>query len=292
MTNCGDQPPPEQANQIHQERVAAKARTDAMVVEAEKQKLGMEKPLAGNDSAVISELLDNPGSTNLDCDDKLYSLAIHLDALTIARIERSEYIELSKLLPRDRVVPGDDYERLDLVHKDGRLALAPQMDKDASIISSYKKWEAAFDIYAGIFVRAHPRRGPEIYQYKHVIRNAADSFVWLGIYSYDRVFRTHMQSNPGRSWGKKLKDAWSDHVHQHKPAMHGDTSSGKKRKICRYFNKNGRCAKGAQCKYDHRCSNCLMFGHGKYNCRKLKKEIKEPQSSTTTANAKTSLESA
>lgn len=271
-------------NEIHLERLAAKTRTDAMVVEAERQKLGLEKPLTGT---VTSDILAEPGSSNIDCDDQLFALSVHLDLATIRRIEQGEYVELSKLLPRDKVVPGDEYDKVEIVSKDGKPAFAPHGgDRDAQIINSYKRWEAAFDIYAGIFVRAQPRRGPELYQYKHTIWKAADSYVWPGIYAYDKIFRTHMQSNPGRTWAKKHRNAWTDHVHVHKTLNYsGDPNGVRKRKICRFFNKNGRCSKGAQCEFEHRCSVCLMFGHGKFNCRKAKKEEKDPAPAAVNSNS-------
>lgn len=99
-----------------------------------------------------------------------------------------------------------------------------------------------------------------------------------------------MQDNPGRTWAKKHKDAWSNHVHLHKPALvQADVNFGKRRKICRFFNKNGKCTKGAQCEFDHRCSVCFMFGHGKYNCRKAaKRESKETSSQNAAGSAHTS----
>lgn len=238
----------------------------------------MPLPLTGNNPGSTPQLdvLDTPGSFNTECDDNLFALAMHLDLAMVQKIERGEYVELSKLLPREKLVPQDEYDKVTIVSKNGKPAFEPHPgDKDSVIINSYKRWEAAFDVYAGVFVRAHPRRSPEIFQYKHTIRKAAESYVWSGIYAYDKVFRTHMQSNPGRTWSKKHKDAWSDHVHVHKVVVANEGNPGKKRKICRYFNKNGRCAKGAQCEYDHRCAVCFMFGHGKYNCRKAKKDDKE-----------------
>lgn len=275
------EPNSDDANRVHQERVAAKTRTDAMIVEAERQKLALEKPLAGTDiTELVSHhlLLDNPGSCNLDCDDKLFALAVHLDKGTIGKIENGDFVELSKLLPRDKVLPEDEFDKVEIVSKDGKPAFNPIVDKDSSIINCFKKWEAAFDVYAGVFVRAHPKRGPEIFEYKHTIRKASESFVWSGIYAYDKIFRTHMETNKGRTWGKKLKDVWTDHVHMHlhKPLNVPGEGSGRKRKICRFFNKNGKCVKGSQCEYEHRCAVCFMFGHGKYNCRRAaKKDMKD-----------------
>lgn len=268
-------------NPVHQERIAAKTCTDAMVVEAERQKLELERPLAGTIDSLITEtsLFDNPRSSNLQCDNKLFALAVHVDKATKIKIENGEFVDLSKLLPHDKVLPDDEFDKVEIVSKDGKPAFNPVVDKDTAIINSFKKWEAAFDVYAGIFVKAHPRCGPEIFEYKHTIRKALESFVWSSIYAYDKVFRTHMETNKGRTWGKKIKDAWSDHVHMHlskATSPNTDTLSARKRKCCRYFNKNGHCTKGGQSEFDHQCSVCFMFGHGKYNCRKNAKKETAP----------------
>lgn len=202
-----------------------------MIVEAERQKLALEKPVTGNDLIIMDQvqlILDNPGSCNLECDDKLFALAVHLDRATIDKIEKGDFVELSKLLPHDKVFPEDEFDKVEIVSKDGKPVFHPMVDKDSAIINSFKKWEAAFDIYAGVFVRAHPKRGPEIFEYKHMIRKASDNFVWSCIYAYDKIFRTHMETNKGHTWGKKLKDAWSDHVHMHIHRVSSPPGDGRK----------------------------------------------------------------
>lgn len=264
-------------DQVQQERSAAKNRTDQMILEAERQKLNLEWPVPGRGliqrPSNLQELLDNPGSHNLECDNNLHGLSVHLDFLTISKIEMGEFMDLSKLLPSDKVVPDEEPNRLQLVNQDGRLGVAPFTDKDAVAINSFKRWELAFDVYAGVYTQAHPKRGPEILEYKHIIRRAADTYVWQNVYDYDKVHRTHMHKNPGRTWSKKHKDAWSDHVKIYHHLVLNQPAEilapGKRRKPCRYFNKNGRCTKGSSCEFDHRCSFCGLFGHGRHNCRKL-----------------------
>lgn len=289
----------EENQRIQQERQVAKGRTEQMVLEAERQKISMECPITGKKNLLSPELariLDQPGSHNLECDDKLYGLSIHLDEATLLLIESGQFIDLSKLLPNDKVVPDDEPECLQLVHQDGKLGIAPQVDKDAVIINSFKRWELAFDVYTGVFARAHPQRGPELFEYKHIIRRASETYIWQNVYSYDKVHRTHMQRNPGRTWSKKHKDAWSDHVKIYRKAALNTTTEGsasnKKRKPCRYFNKNGKCIKGSSCEFDHKCAFCGLFGHGKHNCRKFLASKKEtgaptpqPSASVSSTNA-------
>lgn len=282
---------------LQQERQAAKNHTDQMVLEAERQKIAMERPVTGKKFVVnpdLLKILDDPGSHDLACDNNLYGLSIHLDDQTIALIEAGQFVDLSKLIPHDKVVPDDEPEKLQLVNQEGRLGVAPAVDKDAVIINCFKKCELAFDVYAGVFTRAHPRRGPEMLEYKHIIRRAADTYVWTNVYNYDKIHRTHMQRNPGQTWSKKHKDAWSDHVKIYKNAalMTGQelVNPGRKRKPCRFFNKNGKCNKGSNCEFDHKCAFCGMYGHGKHNCRKflaLKKEEGHPVPSKPSASTST-----
>lgn len=278
---------------MQQERAAAKDRTDQLVVEAERQKANLERPLTGNATLQQKDLdesshLNTPGTTDLECDKKLYALSVHLDKSLVSRIIRGEFIDLSKLLPRDKVVPEDDIDKVQIVSKDGKPAFEPFFDKDSTIITNYRRWELAFDIYAGVYTRAHPLRAPELYEYKHTIRRASDTFIWSNVYDYDKVFRTHMQFNPRRTWALKHQDAWSDHVRVFKSSAQGAaldvSTSSKKRKPCRFFNKNGKCTKGSSCEFDHKCSFCNIFGHGRYNCRKLLATVKKepPAVSSTT----------
>lgn len=264
------------------ERSAAKERTDQMILEAERQKINMGCPVTGKRFSIspeLTEILDKPGSHNLECDNNLYGLSIHLDETLLTLIRAGQYVDLSKILPNDKVVPDEEPERVQLVQQDGKLGIASFVDKDAVIINSFKRWELAFDVYAGVFTRAHPRRGPEMLEYKHIIRRASETYVWANVYAYDKIHRTHMQNNPGRTWSKKHRDAWSDHVKIYRSSALQSSpetlNQGKKKKPCRYFNKNGKCTKGSGCEFDHKCAFCGMFGHGKHNCRKFLASKKE-----------------
>lgn len=289
-------------DQLQRERQAAKARTDEMILEAERQKLHLERPISGKRpilTAQLQMLLDNPGSDNLECDNKLYGLSVHLDDQLVLLIEAGQFVDFSKLIPTDKVVPDDEPDKLQLVNQGGRLGVTASTDKDVVIINSFKRWELAYDVYAGVYTRAHPKRGPEMLEYKHVIRRASDTYVWANVYAYDKIHRHHMEKNPGRTWAKKHRDAWSDHVKIYKPSALSSTpeitNPGKKRKYCKFFNKNGKCIKGSSCEYDHRCSFCGLFGHGRHNCRKLagnKKETPAQGSPTMTPSSRSLTQAA
>lgn len=111
--NLGQPNPVIQHNTVAEERQAAKARTDQLIVEAEQQRLTLEKPITGNETAGAGNatqarrhsVLDQPGSDDLECDNKLYGLSVHLDHKLKEHIIAGEYVELSLLLPKDKVVP-------------------------------------------------------------------------------------------------------------------------------------------------------------------------------------------
>lgn len=161
-------------------------------------------------------------------------------------------------------------------------------------MTSFERWLVAFEVYAGIYTKRNPRRAPEIFQYIYKIRKGAEVYQWHNVYTYDKIFRTHMGKNPGRNWGSALRDTWDNHVRETQlkeksppTANLGAPSSDKKRKkgFCWKFNKSGYCSNGANCEWDHRCEVCGLPNHGKYNCRKRERRMrdKEPRNKTGTS---------
>lgn len=253
--------------------------TDEQIQDAERRKATLEKP-PGRQVVTLNQdqagVYNRPGSTDLKCDDKYFELGVHVrDEATRGKIERGEFVELPKLYPKDRV--PDDEGRLQLVNKDGTPQFVPSETRDMVPITSFERWQVAFEVYAGIYTRKNPVRAPEIFQYIHKIRKAAEVYQWVNVYTYDKLFRTHMSENPGRSWASSLRDAWDNNVRETLQkskvtvASAGTPPSGdKKRKkgYCWKFNKSGYCSSGSNCEWDHRCSVCGLPNHGKYNCRK------------------------
>ena len=133
-----------------------------------------------------------------------FYLTCHIDQALQQKIEKGQFVDLDKLLPRDRMSPFDgrnqatDESTFEWVQQDGGTFLMPP--KKTSRITSFKKWEQAFRVYATIYCSGNPNRSREIWQYISVINTAASSYMWDNVYSYDVVFRQLMEFNPACSW--------------------------------------------------------------------------------------------
>ena len=211
----------------------------------------------------------------------------HLDEHTKIKIQKGEYVDFGKLIPKDRILAEED-ERLELVVRQGRTFWS--LVSESVTINCYNRWEQAFRIFSDIYTRSHPHRSSELIQYNHIIHSISSSYVWENVYDYDKEFRLHLSKHPEWSWSVILQQAWSMRLrdwirgafanynsspansnHCHSGAGSGSNNNGNRVKInepCRQFNK-GFCKFGASCKYEHRCSYCHKFGHMILNCRKL-----------------------
>ena len=132
---------------------------------------------------LMSQNIPNIGSGVSD--DDFFHLTCHIDPSLIHKIEKGEFIELEKLLPKDKMGKNGDENRLEWVHRDGNTFLVPA-GKDTKI-SSFHKWEQAFRAYATIYCGA-PHRSKEIWQYITVINTVASSYIWDNVYNYDITF--------------------------------------------------------------------------------------------------------
>ena len=138
-------------------------------------------------------------------DDQFFHLTCHIDPNLKSKIERGEYVELEKLLPKDRRKSRDE-NQLTLVHRDGMTYFAPVSE---SKIGSVRRWEQAFRIYAAIYSRANPHRAAEIWQYVYVINTAATTYSWDNVSQYDITFRHLMSDYPARSWALIYHQMWN-----------------------------------------------------------------------------------
>ena len=202
-----------------------------------------------------------------------------------SKIEREEFIELERLLPKDKI-PGlrsgaDDLNKqlFQLITQGTNSYLDPPAPKGGRI-NSIRKWDQAFRVFAAIYTHANPERASEIWQYIYVIHTAAAANPWENIYFYDINFRELMASKPWRSWGKTYTQGWNmafnngntSNFASGSSIVNPNHSSGRskdwKDDCCWRFNRN-RCKKtGSDCNYDHRCTYCAGWNHGFYNCRK------------------------
>ena len=199
----------------------------------------------------------------------------YVDEMTKQKIGNREYIDFSKLMPKDQMSIEEDHW-MEMVNKGGMSYWLPVADREATVISSYRKWEQAFRVFSNIYTEFHPHRAGELIQYNHIIHTTSQSYVWENVYRYDREFRLHMaKHHQHRSWGVILQQAWSmflkDRVNYRQKSgnnyQSGNNHNPTRRRLCFNFNA-GNCTFSRRCRFDHRCSYCNKFGHGAFNCRR------------------------
>ena len=230
-------------------------------------------------------------------DDEFFHLTCHIDKAMHDKIEKGDYVDLEKLLPKGGMpnLPNPnagltDGNRLEWIQKDGHTFLAPVMDKNNKI-NSFRRWEQAFRMYATIYCGANPGRAKEIWQYISVINTASASYVWENVYSYDVIFRHLMAFNPQRSWAITYNQMWNLAMREplnrnNKFSFGGNggtnntassnqrkpTGGKKKVKYCWNWNKGIKCKYDAKCHFIERCSYCDSPNHGLDTCVKAKKK--------------------
>ena len=207
-------------------------------------------------------------------DDEFFHITCHMDPTLRSKIEKGEFVELEKLLPKNRNKNNEG--KLEWVHKEGMTYLAP-VERD-NRISGVRRWEQAFRVYAAIYSKAHPERSAEIWQYIHVINTAASTYIWDNVANYDYTFRQLMSNNPQRSWCRTYNQYWNlsmkDHIvnqikggNNYGQSNQKRQSSNKKNDHCWKFNK-GACTQGKNCKWIHKCKYCDSTDHSFNNCNK------------------------
>ena len=239
-------------------------------------------------------------------DDDFFHLSCHMETALRQKIEAGEYVDLEKLLPRDRTKRLTNGEtRFEWVNRDSGTFLVPTSERELKI-NSVRCWDQAFRIYATIYCGANPTRSQEIWQYVSVINTAAASYMWDNVASYDFTFRHLMAFNPKRSWAKTYNQMWNlcmkdplpktnnqrnysfsnfntgsksnaaaTNAIQGTSAGHGSHSTdnnakkGKKLVYCWNFNKGVPCKYGAKCRFRECCSYCDSPEHAVLSCPKL-----------------------
>ena len=129
-------------------------------------------------------------------DESYLMVATHVDEHLFNKIINHEYVDFSRLIPKDKVLE-EDFGGMELIHKAGRTIFTPYVDRDATTISSFNRWEQAFRVFSAIYTKQYPHRASELIQYNHLIFSTSQTYVWSNIYAYDRDFRIHLSLNPG-----------------------------------------------------------------------------------------------
>ena len=286
----------------------ARDRANKLIIEAEKFKASVNTP-SGNNQFELNSVVNNTDATvnagnlgtTLDQDDQFFHVTCHIDENLRLKIQKGDYVELDKLLPKQK---GDNSRdsKLDLVFKDGHSFFVPAVPNNR--INSVRRWEQAFRVYAAIYSQANPNRAAEIWQYVHVINTAASAYTWENVASYDLTFRHLMAANPQRSWAKLYHQMWNISLRDPLPKNFGYQNqnhfgsnhsssnwSGKfdkvpqkgngyqgskdqkdkvttKPKYCWDFNRGKQCKDGDKCRYVNRCLYCDSPSHPKFECPK------------------------
>ena len=221
-------------------REEAQAKADRAILEAEKFEAVINEPEGMSHLAHSIHLQDNVNdsgegqgqerqpfgvnthqgeneriSTGLS-DDDFFHLTCFIEPSLISKIEKGEFVELEKLLPKPRNKRRGNDNLMQWVHRDGETFLAPAGDGDRAI-SGIRRWEQAFRVYSTIYCSVKPHRAKEIWQYISIINTAASSFVWDNVYEYDVLFRHLMAFNPNRSWSVTYTQMWNVCMREHLP---------------------------------------------------------------------------
>ena len=262
----------------------------SIVIDAEKLKAAVEGPPRGKE-IFKGNLID---CVDVGDDDDYFHLTCHVDHTLKQKIQKGEFVDLEKLLPRNRFAAKNE-DRLEWVSKDGMAFLAPVQDRKNKI-GGVRTWEQAFRIFSAINCQANPHRAGEIWQYIHLINSAASTYIWENVAYYDYTFRQMMAERPGHSWSKTYVQLWQlamrDTIQKNNfnnngantsfvsgkrgdnRENHQQPASGQKIKTwhdncCWKFGRTGKCDRQS-CRFDNRCSYCGSYSHGYHACIKRK----------------------
>ena len=261
-------------------------RTDEIILYAERHRAELAAP-PGNAFNLNAPVITAPvGLSN----NNFFHLTCHIDSGLWAKIERGDYVNLERLLPKEKGssfgAASTQENRLEWIQKDGQTFLAPAQDRSTKI-THFRKWEQAFRVYTMIYCGANPTRSKEIWQYISVINTASTAYSWDNVANYDYTFHHLMEFNPQHSWALTYNQMWNLSMRDpiqfkgpHNSGWGGGSSrigqnyspKGGKPDYCWNFNKGIKCHFGKKCKFIERCSYCDSPTHGYNTCKKTGKE--------------------
>ena len=247
----------------------AKELADKMILDVEQFKTSVAAPQGNQIKNIFSDFSEYVKVIADNDDDEFFHITAHVDHNLKSKIEKGEYVDLERLMPRDRVqqmqqINDSEAKLVQIWQKNGEMFLTPRNREYR--INSVKRWEQAFRVYAAIYSSVNPHHLAEIWQYVYTINNAASAFSWDSVAYYDYHFRHLMHTKPNRSWGKIYSQLWniafksvSGERNNSNYGNHGQSTSGNGGKnlygdwrdnCCWRFNKGNQCAKW-NCRYDH-----------------------------------------
>ena len=147
-----------------------------MVREAEKSRARIYQ-VPGKFTELTPENNDRPGVINTPpgfsavLDEDYLMVGNHVDELTRKKIINGEYVDFSKLMPRDRILLEED-NRMEMVNKGGLSYWIPISERESTSVNSFYKWEQAFRVFSNIYMEAYPAKANELVQYNHITHTA------------------------------------------------------------------------------------------------------------------------
>ena len=302
-----DERPPAGRRQAEEQINEGRRLADRFILEAEQFKASVQPPKGNGHSTDLNTFGDFMRFLADNQDDDFFHLTCHLEEALKSKIEKGEFVDLDRLLPKTRTQVLQDGQSLQqFINRDGSTYWAPP-SKD-SRITNVRRWEQAFRVYAAVFCNANPHRSAEIWQYVYVINTAASSYVWENVYYYDITFRQLMAKKPHRSWAKTYNQLWNLAMCEplqknafgnrsgfggsggDKQGVHPTGSDAWKHRCCWRYNKGNRCKKW-NCSFEHRCSFCGGYSHNYQNCNKRsngsRQNFKQPAEAAGSGSADT-----
>ena len=135
---------------------------------------GPTVPNFSQNVGVSEQMIPNIGSGVSD--DDFFHLTCHIEPDLIHKIKKGEFVELEKLVPKDKYSTKSEDNRLEWVQRDGGTFLVPAQRDNK--IASFRRWEQAFRAYATIYCGANPHQSKKIWQYITVINTTTSSYIW------------------------------------------------------------------------------------------------------------------
>ena len=256
-------PPPSTPKQSRADGLmTGKEAAEIAILDADQNKVKTKSPRGELSQTEFKQLI-----RSLDDDDEFFHITCHIDSALRQKIQRGEFVDLEKLIPKDKcggLITDNSDGKVELVSTGGHTFFKPVRECQ---INGLRKWEQAFRVYAAIYMESNPERSGEIWQYVHSINVAATSFQWHNVAYYDLTFRQLMAHKPNRSWAKLYNQGWNlamrDPINNRsngQGSSNGNNQNGSNNQkswrddCCWRYNRN-RCHKSS-CDWDHRCTYC------------------------------------
>ena len=218
---------------------------------------------ASTSNSLLESQVSSLGNCSRSATDTEMDSVHELPAKPVKEILTVEFMELSKLLPKNfnALNPPQD-EPLTLTVENSIIKVNKAKTTSITDIS---EWTTAFSAYMGVLISKFPHRVSELLEYMSLIRYAARYHKGLGWCVYDIKFRQKAATNKALKWSTIDSQLWLKTftvapsllkedigVFQSGPSS-SSTSKGPENRTCHNFNRGVPCAR-TPCSYAHKCN--------------------------------------